>query len=91
MALKIDNSTTEGPKVRRITIGSRQFTLPQSRALRIALGYILVFFGFLGFLPILGFWMIPLGLWILSQEYGWLRRVRRRLIVWWQRRKQNKS
>jgi hypothetical protein len=78
-------------KPRQITIGSRQFTLPQSRALRILIGYLLVFFGFLGFLPILGFWMIPLGLWILSQEYGWLRRVRRRFGLWWARRKLSKS
>jgi hypothetical protein len=78
-------------KPRQITIGSRQFTLPQSRALRILIGYLLVFFGFLGFLPILGFWMIPLGLWILSQEFGWLRRVRRRFGLWWARRKLRKS
>jgi hypothetical protein len=81
----------ELPKQRRIKIGSREFTLPQSRALRLTIGYLLIFFGFLGFLPVLGFWMIPLGIWILSQEYGWLRRARRRFSLWWARRKQRKS
>ena len=72
-------------------MGSREFTLPQTRGMRLVIGYLLVLFGFLGFLPILGFWMIPLGLWILSQEYGWLRRSRRKLTVWWQRRNQTKG
>ena len=34
-------------------------TLPPGT--RVVLGIILICFGFLGFLPILGFWMIPLG------------------------------
>ncbi len=91
MALENDKSANIGPKPRKISIGSREFTLPQSRSLRIVLGCLFVFFGFLGFLPILGFWMIPLGLWILSHEFGWLRRARRRFSVWWQRRKQTKA
>ncbi len=76
------------PKPRRIKVGSREFTLPQSRILRLVIAYLLIFFGFLGFLPILGFWMIPLGVWLLSHEYGWVRRLRRRFAVWWERRKQ---
>ena len=35
---------------------------PHLRLLRMVSGVLLVFFGFLGFLPILGFWMVPLGL-----------------------------
>lgn len=38
--------------------------------------------GFLGFLPVLGLWMLPLGLVIISDEVGWLRRPRRRITVW---------
>lgn len=38
--------------------------------------------GFLGFLPVLGLWMLPLGLIIISDEVGWLRRPRRRITVW---------
>ena len=47
----------------------------------------LVFFGLLGFLPILGFWMIPLGLLVLSYEFAAVRRHRRRFVVWWERRR----
>jgi hypothetical protein len=45
----------------------------------------------LGFLPILGFWMIPLGLLILSYEFAVVRRLRRRSVVWWERRRQKRS
>ena len=42
--------------------------------------------GFVGFLPVLGFWMIPLGLIILSIDFKPIRRLRRRVDVWWGRR-----
>jgi hypothetical protein len=43
--------------------------------------------GCFGFLPVLGFWMIPLGLLILSYEFARVRRWRRRAAVWWERRR----
>ncbi len=55
--------------------------------MRIAIGVGLIVLGILGFLPILGFWMIPLGLLVLSYEFAAVRRRRRRLVVWWERRK----
>lgn len=42
--------------------------------LRSLLGVALIFGGFLGFLPVLGFWMIPLGAAILSLDIPPLRR-----------------
>ncbi len=43
------------------------------------------------FLPILGFWMVPLGLLVLSADVPQIRRVNRRLTVklrgWWTGRK----
>ncbi len=65
----------------------RDFELPRSRPMRIAIGLLLVLFGCFGFLPILGFWMIPLGLLILSYEVARVRRWRRRTTVWWARRR----
>ena len=59
----------------------RGFNLPAGRWQRIALGVALVLGGIVGFLPILGFWMIPLGLFVLSFELASVRRLRRRLIV----------
>ncbi|MDX8505890.1 hypothetical protein [Mesorhizobium captivum] len=72
---------------RKITILGREFTMPRSRGARIAIGVLLTVGGILGFLPILGFWMIPLGLLILSYEFALVRRHRRRFVVWWQRRR----
>ena len=63
--------------------------LPRARGLRIGLGVALVAGGMLGFLPVLGFWMVPLGLAVLSIDIPWVRRQRRRLVVWWGRRKKN--
>lgn len=68
---------------RRVSVFGRDFAMPQSRAMRIVLGTVLVIFGCFGFLPILGFWMIPLGLLILSYEFATVRRWRRRFEIWW--------
>ena len=68
-----------------IHVFGRTVRLPRSRALRIAIGIALVILGFFGFLPILGFWMIPLGLLVLSYEFATVRRWRRRLAVSWGR------
>ncbi|MCR9122665.1 MAG: hypothetical protein NXH91_10360 [Phyllobacteriaceae bacterium] len=59
----------------------REFPKPGSRRGRLTLGVALSVLGVFGFLPILGFWMIPLGLFILSHELHPLRRIRRRLAV----------
>lgn len=59
----------------------REFPKPGSRRARLALGSALTVLGLFGFLPILGLWMIPLGLFILSHELHPLRRLRRRLAV----------
>ena len=75
------------PPARKIHIFGREFQMPRSRALRIAIGCLLIVFGILGFLPILGFWMIPLGILVLSYEFAVVRRLRRRLTLWWARRR----
>ncbi|WP_069093998.1 hypothetical protein [Methyloligella halotolerans] len=75
----------------KIRFGDRHIKLPGSRILRVVIGVLLVLGGILGFLPILGFWMIPLGLLILSVDVPAVRRWRRQLTVWWHRRKQEKD
>ncbi len=72
----------------KIRFANRQVHLPQSRPIRVGLGILLVACGLLGFLPVLGFWMIPLGLLVLSVDIPAVRRWRRKLAVWWHRRKQ---
>ncbi len=70
---------------KRISFAGRQIRLPQSRPLRIAFGVVLILAGFVGFLPVLGFWMIPLGLMVLSVDLPLARRLRRRATIWWGR------
>ncbi len=72
---------------RKIPLFGRELAMPQSRRLRIVIGMLLIIFGILGFLPVLGFWMVPLGILILSYEFATVRRFRRRSVVWWERRR----
>ena len=55
---------------------------PKTRLGRLIVGWSLVVGGIFGFLPVLGFWMIPLGLLILSTDYHFARRWRRKVQVW---------
>ena len=75
----------------KIRLGNRKFELPRSRLIRLILGLVLIVGGLLGFLPVLGFWMVPLGLLILSVDLPIVRRWRRRLEVWWGRRRDNNN
>ena len=68
------------PKIR---LGSKEFRLPKSQIARIIIGVLLVIGGILGFLPILGFWMIPLGLLVLSIDIPAVRRWRRKMTLKW--------
>ena len=77
------------PQRRKISVFGREFQLPNSRGARIAIGVALIIAGILGFLPILGFWMIPLGFLVLSQDIPVVRRQRRKVSLWWGRRRQS--
>ena len=59
---------------------------PELRIPRVAAGILLVLFGLVGFLPILGFWMVPLGLLLLAQDVGFLRRPVVNVIYWAERK-----
>jgi hypothetical protein len=56
--------------------------------LRKSVGVALVIGGILGFLPVLGYWMFPLGLALLSVDSPRARRLYRRLAVWFGRQAQ---
>ena len=79
------------PKTRELAFGTWRIPLPRSRAGRIGTGLLLIFGGALGFLPVLGFWMLPLGFIILSHDLPLVRRMRRRVGLWWARRRQRKN
>lgn len=62
---------------------------PGSLWVRIPLAALLVLAGLVGFLPVLGFWMLPLGLLLLAHDLPLLRRPMRRLLVFGERRWRN--
>jgi hypothetical protein len=64
-----------------MNFAGRRLRLPGSRGVRIVLGSALIVGGVFGFLPILGFWMVPLGLTVLSVDLPVARRMRRRMDV----------
>ena len=66
---------------RHIHILGRRIPIPQSVAMRRTMGGLLVAGGTLGFLPVLGFWMVPLGLVVLSHDSAIVRRKRRQIEV----------
>lgn len=82
-------SAEQAPRQRKLRLFGRDFAMPQSRLLRIGLGVVLVIGGIVGFLPVLGFWMIPLGIIVLSYEFAYVRRLRRRLVVRFAARQKN--
>lgn len=59
---------------------------PGGAACRIPLGLGLIAAGLVGFLPILGFWMVPLGIAILAQDVPVLRPPLARALAWINRR-----
>jgi hypothetical protein len=55
---------------------------PSSRWVRVPLALLLLVGGFVGFLPVLGFWMAPLGALLLAQDVPFLRRPMLRALGW---------
>lgn len=79
------------PQTGKLALGSVQIPMPRSRIGRIVIGLALIVCGTLGFLPILGFWMLPLGFLVLSQDLPFVRRQRRKLACWWARRRRARN
>lgn len=70
---------------------------PSSRWIRIPAGLLLISGGIFSILPLLGLWMLPLGLLLLAQDLPFLRRPTRRALLWmerrwvrWKRRRRNR-
>jgi hypothetical protein len=64
----------------------RRLREPSARWVRIPIGILFVIGGVFSFLPILGLWMIPLGLLLLAQDVPFLRRPTERMLVWSERK-----
>lgn len=63
---------------------------PEARWLRLPLGCVLIAGGTFGFLPVLGFWMLPVGALLIGEDVPPVRRVTLhvlgRLQGWWDNR-----
>jgi len=75
----------------KIRVGRYRVSVPGTREQRLLLGTGLCLGGVVGFLPVVGFWMLPAGLALLSVDSSKVRRMRRRLEVRWGRRRRNLS
>jgi purine-cytosine permease-like protein len=68
--------------MRSVNFLGKRVPVPGNLVLRVFLGIVLIAGGFLGFMPVLGFWMLPLGLLVLSIDFPPVRRFRRNATVW---------
>jgi hypothetical protein len=59
---------------------------PSSRLVRIPLALLLVVGGVLSFLPILGLWMLPLGLLLIAQDVPFLQKPLAEMLGWIERK-----
>ncbi len=64
----------------RMRAPTRWLRRPSSRWVRIPTGLLLVLGGLLSILPLLGLWMLPLGLFLLAEDMPPLRRTRNRIL-----------
>ncbi|HEY8585972.1 MAG TPA: hypothetical protein VIL60_04500 [Rhodanobacter sp.] len=71
---------------RRVGRSLRWLREPSSRWVRIPSGLLLIVGGIFSILPVLGLWMLPLGLLLLAQDLPFLRRPMRRTLLWVERR-----
>jgi hypothetical protein len=71
---------------RRFRSTVRWLRQPSSRWIRIPAGGLLICGGLFGFLPVLGFWMLPLGLILLADDFPPLRSMGSRILDWIERR-----
>ena len=86
---------------RRVPISVSQFIrwlrMPSSFAVRLLIALLLILGGIFSFLPVLGVWMLPLGLLLIAQDvpslqkplvsvFAWVERKYERLTAKWRNR-----
>jgi hypothetical protein len=64
----------------------RNLRHPNARWIRIPLGLLLILGGVFSILPLLGIWMLPLGLLLIAYDVPFLRRPVGRFTIWSARR-----
>lgn len=66
----------------RLASGLRWLRHPASRWVRLPSGVALAVGGVFSFLPVLGVWMLPLGLMLVASDVPFLRRPMARFTMW---------
>lgn len=60
----------------------RRLRHPDARLIRIPLALLFILGGIFSFLPVLGIWMLPLGLLLLAQDVPFLRKPVAQATIW---------
>lgn len=85
---KLDNAleTVERLAPRQVLRFLRWVRKPRARMVRLVLGVTLMGAGVLGpVLPVVGVWMLPLGLLLIAQDVPWLQAPAAQLVFWLER------
>ena len=96
LELAFDRLEADSPE--RVQRAIRWLRDPTHRRVRVPIGIALIVMGFFGFLPIIGFEFIPLGLLVIAQDVPVLREPVGKFVLWleekwqqlrrkWQRKK----
>ncbi len=64
----------------------RRLRAPEATWVRVPVGFLLILGGVFSFLPVLGIWMLPLGLVLLAYDVPFLKPPIGRALVWGERR-----
>ncbi len=82
LAVKMAFKRLESELPARAARGLRWLRHPASRWARIPAGVLLTFGGIFSFLPLLGIWMLPLGLLLIAYDVPFLRLPVSRFTFW---------
>ncbi len=76
----------EGEVPDRAARALRSLRHPDARLIRIPIALLCVVGGIFSFLPVLGIWMLPLGLMLIAQDVPFLRKPVARFTIWGMRK-----
>ena len=72
---------------KRLQSAVRRLRRPSARWVRLPAGLLLILGSLFSILPILGLWMLPLGLMLLAEDFKPLRRLTDRALIWIEHRR----
>ena len=70
----------------KVSQSIRWLRKPSSFAARLAVGLLLILGGIFSFLPVLGIWMLPLGLLLIAQDVPFLQKPLVNVLAWMEKK-----